>query len=97
MQLYDFWCPIELTDIDGTVRSYPLANSKIECILKNSVGLRYEAEECRKRIMAGEQESPIMAHKDSLDVARVLDAIRKQIGIEYAEDFIFKPKRDSLK
>ncbi|XP_019550499.2 trans-1,2-dihydrobenzene-1,2-diol dehydrogenase [Aedes albopictus] len=95
--LYDFWCPIELTDIDGTVRSYPLANSKIECILKNSVGLRYEAEECRKRIMTGELESPIMAHKDSLDVARVLDNIRKQIGIEYAEDFIFKPKRDSLK
>lgn len=79
------------------MRSYPLANSKIECILKNSVGLRYEAEECRKRILAGDLESQVMSHKDSLDVARVVDNIRKQIGIEYAEDFIFKAKRDSLK
>lgn len=92
IKLYDFWCPIELTDKDGTVRSYPLANSKIEGINKNSTGLRYEAEECRKRVLAGELESPIMTNKDSLDIARILDSIRKQIGIEYAEDFIFKLK-----
>lgn len=94
--LYDFWCPTELTDIDGTERSYPLPKSNIECILKNSVGLRYEAEECRRRILAGELESQVVSHEDSLNVARVQDAIRKQIGVEYAEDYIFKPKRDNL-
>lgn len=95
-QLYDFWCPTELIDIDGTERSYPLPKSKLECILKNSVGLRFEAEECRKRILAGELESQIVSHEDSLKVARVQDAIRKQIGVEYAEDYIFKPKANGL-
>lgn len=94
--LYDFWCPTELTDIDGTERSYPLPKSKIECILKNSVGLRYEAEECRKRIQVGELESLIVSHEDSLNVARLQDAIRKQIGVEYAEDYTFKIKRNGL-
>ncbi|XP_065075249.1 trans-1,2-dihydrobenzene-1,2-diol dehydrogenase-like [Ochlerotatus camptorhynchus] len=93
--LYDFWCPTELTDIDGTERSYPLPQSKIECILKNSVGLRYEADECRKRILAGELESQIVSHEDSLNVARVQDTIRKQIGVEYAEDYTFKPQKTS--
>ncbi|XP_052866866.1 trans-1,2-dihydrobenzene-1,2-diol dehydrogenase-like [Anopheles cruzii] len=88
--LHDFWCPIELTDIDGTIRSYPLPPSKVECILANSVGLRYEAEETRKRILAGEFESPTMSHQDSLALAGVQDAIRKQIGAEMPEDYIFK-------
>ncbi|XP_053673411.1 trans-1,2-dihydrobenzene-1,2-diol dehydrogenase-like [Anopheles nili] len=88
--LHDFWCPIELTDIDGTVRSYPLPASKIECILLNSVGLRYEAEETRRRILAGELESPSVSHNDSLAIAGVQDAIRKQIGVEMPEDYIFK-------
>ncbi|XP_055545470.1 trans-1,2-dihydrobenzene-1,2-diol dehydrogenase-like [Wyeomyia smithii] len=91
IKLYDFWCPIELTDMDGTVRSYPLPNSKIECIQKNSVGLRYQVEECRKRVLAGDFESQTVSHADSLAIARVQDAIRKQIGIVLAEDYIFKP------
>ncbi|ETN61623.1 dimeric dihydrodiol dehydrogenase [Anopheles darlingi] len=88
--LHDFWCPIELTDIDGTIRSYPLPPSKVECILLNSIGLRYEAEETRKRILAGDLESPTVSHQDSLAIARVQDAIRKQIGAELPEDYIFK-------
>ncbi|XP_055640807.1 trans-1,2-dihydrobenzene-1,2-diol dehydrogenase-like [Toxorhynchites rutilus septentrionalis] len=89
--LHDFWCPTELTDIDGTIRSYPLPKSKIECIQKNSVGLRYEAEECRKRLLAGDLESAVVSHADSLAVARIQDVIRKKVGVEMAEDYIFKP------
>ncbi|XP_058123903.1 trans-1,2-dihydrobenzene-1,2-diol dehydrogenase-like [Anopheles ziemanni] len=88
--LHDFWCPIELTDIDGTIRSYPLPASRVECILLNSIGLRYEAEEARRRIVAGELESPSVSHQDSLAIAGVQDAIRKQIGVEMPEDYIFK-------
>uniref|UniRef100_A0A8D8J220 Trans-1,2-dihydrobenzene-1,2-diol dehydrogenase n=2 Tax=Culex pipiens TaxID=7175 RepID=A0A8D8J220_CULPI len=89
--LYDFWCPTELTDLDGTVRSYPLPSSKIECIQKNGEGLRYEVEECRKRVLAGDVESQTVPHGDSLAIARVQDAIRKQLGVEEVEDYVFKP------
>ncbi|XP_040169262.1 trans-1,2-dihydrobenzene-1,2-diol dehydrogenase-like [Anopheles arabiensis] len=88
--LHDFWCPTELTDVDGTVRSYPLPTPKVECILQNSAGLRYEAEETRRRILAGELESPSVSHQDSLAIAGVQDAIRKQIGVEMPEDYIYK-------
>ncbi|XP_055599859.1 trans-1,2-dihydrobenzene-1,2-diol dehydrogenase-like [Uranotaenia lowii] len=91
IKLPDFWCPTELTDLDGTIKFYTLPMSKVECIQKNSVGLRYEAEECRLRIEAGDLESSIVSHSDSLAVARVQDTIRKQMGVEMAEDYIFKP------
>lgn len=87
--LYDFQCPVKLLDVDGQIRTFPLPPSNVECILKNSVGMRYEADECRQRIRAGEVESPLMRHKDTLDVARVLDEIRKQLGDECAEDLMF--------
>ncbi|EDS44054.1 dimeric dihydrodiol dehydrogenase [Culex quinquefasciatus] len=89
--LYDFWCPTELTDLDGTVRSYPLPSSKIECIQKNGEGLRFEVEECRKRVLAGDVESQTVPHGDSLAIARVQDTIRKQLGVEEVEDYVFKP------
>lgn len=76
--------------MDGTVRSYPLPTPKVECILQNSAGLRYEAEETRRRILAGELESPSVSHHDSLAIAGVQDAIRKQIGVEMPEDYIYK-------
>ncbi|XP_058822559.1 trans-1,2-dihydrobenzene-1,2-diol dehydrogenase-like [Topomyia yanbarensis] len=90
IKLHEFCCPIELTDIDGTVRFYPLPSSNVECIMKNSVGLRFEAEECRKRILAGDSESQVVTHANSLAIARVQDAIRKRLGIETAEDYTFK-------
>ncbi|XP_058450464.1 trans-1,2-dihydrobenzene-1,2-diol dehydrogenase-like [Malaya genurostris] len=90
IKLHDFCCPIELTDIDGTVRSYPLPNSRVESIMKNSAGMRFEAEECRKRILAGDSESQVVTHANSLAIARVQDVIRKQMGIEAAEDYTFK-------
>ncbi|XP_053692062.1 trans-1,2-dihydrobenzene-1,2-diol dehydrogenase-like [Sabethes cyaneus] len=91
IKLFDFWCPVELTDMDGTVRSYPLPNSKIECIQKNRVGMRYQVDDCRKRILAGDLESQVVPHADSLAIARVQDEIRKQIGIVMAEDYMYKP------
>lgn len=48
-------------------------------------------EECRKRVLAGEVESQTVPHGDSLAIARVQDAIRKQLGVEEVEDYVFKP------
>lgn len=48
--------------------------------------MRYEADEVRKCIRAGKKESEYVTHSDSLLIARLMDEIRKQIGVKYAQD-----------
>lgn len=48
--------------------------------------MRYEADEVRKCIRAGKKESDYVTHSDSLLIARLMDEIRKQIGVKYAQD-----------
>jgi predicted dehydrogenase len=47
-------------------------------------GLGYEAEEVMRCLAAGELESPLVPVADTLAVMRTLDAIRVQIGVDYA-------------
>lgn len=78
--------PTTTVDIDGTEKSWPLPEAKYEFNLMNSAGLRYEAEEVRKCIRAGQLESDNVTHNDSLLIAQIEDEIRKQIGVKYPED-----------
>lgn len=52
----------------------------------NGAGFVFEADEVRKCIRAGKQESENITHKESLTIARIEDEIRKQIGVKYPED-----------
>lgn len=88
--LPDFWCPVSLTDVDGSVKQYPLPKSPRTFIFQNSCGLRYESEEVRRCIQAGRLQSASVPHSESLLIARIQDEIRKQIGVQFPEDEKFK-------
>ena len=45
----------------------------------NSAGLRYEAIACRNQIMSGKTEHPLMTLENSLQLARIIEAARKQV------------------
>lgn len=81
-----FWCPLELIDVDGKAKIWPVPESKVKINFVNSTGLRYEAEEVRKCINAGLLESSDVSHEESLRIARIQDELRKQIGVKFAED-----------
>ena len=81
-----FWCPPSIIDVDGSEKTWPLPQAKLEFNFINSSGLRYEAEEARKCIRAGKKESEHVTHNESLIIARIEDEIRKQIGVKYPED-----------
>ena len=49
-------------------------------------GYTYELRETTRCIQSGLLESPTMPLEDSLDVMRVLDGVRAQLGIRYAND-----------
>jgi len=46
-------------------------------------GMQYQAFELERRVGAGELESPLMSHRDSLEVMGIMDAIRTQVGVRY--------------
>lgn len=52
LTLPDFWAPTKLITPTG-VKEWPLPESSVPFIHHNSCGLRYEAEEVRKCILAG--------------------------------------------
>ncbi len=81
LKLNRWWfCPVplELTRGDGqpvTINFNYVGN-----------GYNYEAEEVHRCLRAGKRESALMSHDFSLRLIRLLDAIRKQIGLVYDAD-----------
>lgn len=86
MQIPDFWCPVKLTDVDGSIKSWELPKGRYDFRLKNSAGLRFEAEEARLLINAGSVESPSVTHAESLRIGRVQDKLRRLLGVHFPED-----------
>lgn len=80
-----FWCPTSIT-VNGTEKSWPLPKAKYDFNFPNSCGFIYEANEVRECIRTGKIESDYVTHSDSLLIARLMDEIRNQIGVKYAED-----------
>ncbi|MEW1681717.1 Gfo/Idh/MocA family oxidoreductase [Streptomyces sp. NPDC093594] len=46
-------------------------------------GMQYQAAEAERLIAAGEVESPLMTHQQSIAVMATMDAVREQIGVRY--------------
>lgn len=81
-----FWCPTSIIDVDGNEKNWPLPEAKYDFIFPNSCGFIYEADEMRHCIQAGNSESEYVPHEESLLIARLMDEIRKQIGVKYPDD-----------
>ena len=46
-------------------------------------GFEYEAEEVARAVQAGEKESPLVTHADSVQIMAIMDAVREQVGLKY--------------
>jgi hypothetical protein len=69
-------CPgsLTVTNVDGiSVREAPIVGE----------GLRYQVAEVHRRVRAGEVESPVVPHAETLQLARTMDEIRAQLGVRY--------------
>ena len=49
-------------------------------------GLREEAAEFARIVRAGEIESPIMKHETTLELMRIMDVVRAQVGVKYPQE-----------
>lgn len=82
----NFWSPLTVIDVDGTEKNWSLPNAKYDFIFPNSCSFIHEADEVRRCIMAGKKESEYVSYNDSLSIARIMDEVRKQIGVKYPAD-----------
>ncbi|KAH7725547.1 trans-1,2-dihydrobenzene-1,2-diol dehydrogenase-like protein [Aphelenchoides avenae] len=89
-----FWCTTKLVKIIGAPRSgatnaatldFPL-NDDAEYNFNNSSGLRYEADHVYECITNGKTESDIMPLEESLNVAELVEEVRRQLGVVYPQD-----------
>ena len=51
-------------------------------------GRQYQALEVERCIKAGQNESPTMSHKDTIDILKLADEMRFQVGVTYNNDRI---------
>nr|CAH7723960.1 unnamed protein product [Callosobruchus chinensis] len=85
LKIPDFWCPTQLITPTG-VKEYPLPRSERPYLHHNSAGLCYQAEEARKCILSGQIECPHMTHAETIELARQMDLLRKEMGVSFPED-----------
>ncbi|XP_065345739.1 trans-1,2-dihydrobenzene-1,2-diol dehydrogenase-like [Cloeon dipterum] len=80
-----FWTPTRVESPSGVLDvELPTATNKFN--FTNSVQLRHQAQEVRRCILAGELESKVMSHQDSLAIAALEDQLRRILGVQYAAD-----------
>ncbi|XP_055903703.1 trans-1,2-dihydrobenzene-1,2-diol dehydrogenase-like [Eupeodes corollae] len=78
----DYNCPTQLFGCNGA-HEWSLISSTIPMNFRNSLGLRYEADEVMKCIRSGKLECEIVPAKEMLIITQICDEIRKQIGVRY--------------
>ena len=49
-------------------------------------GYEYQVIECKRCIEAGLMESPMMPHRETIDIMKQMDSLRKEWGIVYPMD-----------
>ncbi|XP_044257037.1 trans-1,2-dihydrobenzene-1,2-diol dehydrogenase-like isoform X1 [Tribolium madens] len=86
IRMPDFWCPTQLITPEKTYQ-YELPKSPVAFFHKNSAGLAFEAEEARQCIKAGKIESAHMSHLESIELAQLMDLMRKEVGVVFPQDF----------
>lgn len=80
-----FHCPERLV-VNGKEHRFQLPPTIVPMNYGASSGLRYQAHEVRRCLVAGVVESSTMSHQHSIMLAKIEDEIRRQLGIVFAED-----------
>ncbi|GAV02693.1 hypothetical protein RvY_13227 [Ramazzottius varieornatus] len=84
---HPFWSATDLITPAGR-EHFPLPAIEIPTVYPHGQGMRYEIDETRRCVLAGDIESPGFTHQDSITLAKIVDLILKKIDISY--DFIYE-------
>ncbi|XP_058851624.1 trans-1,2-dihydrobenzene-1,2-diol dehydrogenase-like [Acipenser ruthenus] len=79
------WSPTSLI-VNGNETQFPLPEPYQPLNFPNSTGLRYEAQEVRRCLLAGLKQSPRMMLEDTALLTSIRDEARRQVGVVYCQD-----------
>jgi len=88
----NFRCPDTLIkytkdpEPSSETKHFPIPAGNFKFQYPNSGGLSYQAAAVRECIIKGETECPVMPLDESLIIAEILQEIRRQLGVKYAQD-----------
>src|SRR5699024_4789285 len=83
IQLESFFHCCQRVTVNGQSHDFSRAEGPGQYHFGGSSGLKYEAHEVRRVILAGRTESEVMPHRDSVMIARISDEIRRQLGVHF--------------
>ena len=83
--LAPFWCTTKLQLKDRNIVDFgPLPDrKKTDYFYFNSANLGFEAQHVRECIQKGLTESPLLNHEESLNIAKIVQEVRSQVGHVY--------------
>ena len=81
-----FWCADRLKLKNGQLLEFPLPKGKVDFNFPNSAGLAFEAQHVRECLQNDLTESPTLPLSETLTIAKIMEIIRKQIGVVYDQD-----------
>jgi len=81
-----FWCPTTIITPDNNTINFELPKTAVQFKNPYTVGMVYEVLEVGKCIKAGLLECPKITHKESIQLAQLMDKVRKDVGVVFAQD-----------
>ena len=82
-----FWCADRLELKSGEILEFPYSQKgKVDFFYPNSAGLGFEAQHVRECLLNGLTESPKLSLEETLSIAKIMECIRKQVGVVYDQD-----------
>ena len=80
------WTPLSLVTPTGTMEFELPGPSSHQYNFANSANMAHESEHVRECLLAGLKESPLVSLEETVTMARIMETVRRQVGVTYHQD-----------
>ena len=80
------WTPLSLVTPTGTMEFELPGPSSHQYNFANSANMAHESEHVRECLLAGLKESPLLSLEETVTMARIMETVRRQVGVTYHQD-----------
>merc|ERR1712181_218299 len=81
------WTPLSLETPTGNLEFELPGPSGHQYNFTNSANMAHESEHVRECLLAGLKESPLVSLDETVTMARIMETVRRQVGVTYLQDY----------
>ncbi|KAL3284610.1 hypothetical protein HHI36_018764 [Cryptolaemus montrouzieri] len=87
IKIPQFWCPLQVITNQQTYNfDLPQYTESLSFKYSNGEGLSYEVHEVKRCLEEGKIESSKITHQETIQLAKWMDTMRKEVGLQFPED-----------